>query len=119
MYLKNNNQYDQESNYNNCKPKCKEEVENEIEIEKTKYEVKESINTSINNKGFLVQIGALIIFDDVFGANGALASLDGKPFEIKLDETGNLYINGNKLGIESLNNENKSILIKNGKVTTV
>lgn len=121
MYQKcNRSSYDQELAVRNCRPNSQEDVENEIEIEKTKYEIKESINSSINNKGFLVQIGALIIFDDIFDSDSvALANIDGNPFEIKLDETGNISINGNKLDIESLNNGNKTIIIKNGKVSTV
>jgi len=105
-----------------CIPNPHEDVENEIEIEKKFYEVEESINTSINNKGFLIQlqIGALIIFDDVFGSTAnALANINGNPFEIKLDENGKLSINGNKIAIESLSNGNKTVVIKNGVVSTI
>lgn len=114
MYQKNNRPgYD-------CVPNSNEDVENEIEIEKTNYEIDDSINSSINNKGFLVQvqIGALIIFDDVFSSGvAALSNLNSNPFEIKLDENGSISINGSKIDVESTNNENKTIVIKNGKVS--
>lgn len=114
MYQK----YDKELADRNCRPNPPEDAEDDIVVERN--EIKESINSSINNKGFLVQIGALIIFDDVFDSYPTgLANIDGNPFEVKLDENGSISINGNKLDIEALNNGSKTIVIKNGKVSTV
>jgi len=104
----------------NCRP---EDVENDIEVERKNYEIEDSINSSINNSGILVQvqIGALIIFDDVFGSGveAALTNADGSPFQIKLDENGSISINGSKVDVESSNNGAKTIVIRNGKVSTV
>lgn len=103
----------------NCRPDPKED----IEVERKNYEIEDSINSSINNCGILVQIqiGALIIFDDVFGSRveEALTNADGSPFEIKLDENGSISINGNKVDVESSNNGAKTIVIRNGEVATV
>jgi len=105
----------------NCRPRP-EDIDN-IEVERKNYEIEDSINSSINNSGILVQlqIGALIIFDDVFGSGiaTALNNADGSPFELKLDENGNVSINGNKFDVESSDNGAKTIVIRNGKVSTV
>lgn len=109
---RNNRSYEEET-YNRGYNPCREKDENEIDIDKTKIEVENAINTSINNKGILIQIGALIIFDDVFGTSGLTANIEGTPFELKLDEAGSITINGIKLDAEALK-ENKALVVKKG-----
>lgn len=107
MYRKRSCYEDEFNNLANYKT-CKEE-ENEIDIDKNKIEVEDAINTSINNKGFLIQIGALIIFDDVFDLP-VISSVGGTPFELKIDEAG-ITINGTKLDTEKLK-DTKALIIK-------
>lgn len=101
-----------QNNNRPCYDPCyDEELENQVDIEKNKNEIDNAINASINNKGILIQIGALIIFDDVFGTPGIAANIDGKPFELKLDENGVITINGTKFDAETLK-ENKTLIVK-------
>lgn len=99
---------------------CRPNMPEDIDVERTNYEIEESINSSINNKGFLIQlqIGALIIFDDVFSSavTALTNNTDGNTFELRLDENGNLSINGNTLDISS-SDGNKTVVIRNGKAS--
>ena len=108
MYNKNRSCHEEET-YNRGYNPCHEDEENDIDIEKTN-KIEEAINASINNKGFLIQIGALIIFDDVFDDSGILTNGVATPFELKLDEAGSITINGTKLSAETL--KDKTLVVK-------
>lgn len=121
MYQRCNGQGFEQLASRNCRPIPPEEVENDIEVEKTNYEIENSINSSINNKGFIIQlqIGALIIFDDVLslGVEALANNINGNPFEMKLEENGNISINGKTFDISS-SDGSKTIVIRNGNVST-